>query len=632
MLPVVDSRGLTRLAYGVLGYSALVLLFGAFVRASYSGDGCGAYWPLCGNGGLIPNVNSTPKAIEFTHRLTSLLLMVLTGWLYFAARKSYAPGDLVRKATGWAAVSTLVSAGIGAVLVLARWVTNDKSAGRAITMPLHLVNNYFLLAALTCATFWIAGGARPTVKTSSREDSQLKSALAWMFGGLFLLGATGAFSALGKTAFEHELSFAKTFAERMWLHVGPDANPLLKGGIVHPLIATSVGLLLLWLCGLVTQLRPSKEVKSWAKVSLVLYVVQMAIGIGNLVASAPISMQIVHLAVAVADWVALVVMAVSALGAVERQAQTDAVVETEPARLPAETGYVATETRKATLKDYIALTKPRVISLLLFTTVAAMFVAQRGMPSLWLLIAVCIGGYAAAGAANTFNMVIEEDLDKSMERTSHRPTVSHVVSKKQALVFGWSLAAGSFLLLWGSANLLSAFMALCGLLCYVFVYTLWLKRRTWQNIVIGGAAGAFPPLVGYAAVSGTLSPLAWYLFAVIFLWTPVHFWALALLIKDDYAKAGVPMLPVVKGDRVTVNQIGIYTVLTAMVSVMPFLQNQAGPTYLVGSTLLNLGLVVHSLKLWRRVEKPQARALFKYSMVYLALFFIVVACDQARWM
>lgn len=627
---MVDLRGLSRFAVGVLGYSILVILFGAFVRASYSGDGCGAYWPTCGGVDIVPTVDTSARAIELTHRYTSGVVLLLTLVLYLLCTRVLPKGDIIRKATGLAVLASTASALIGRILVIARWVTHDKSAGRAITMPLHLMNNFLLLGSLACVAYWLAGGLRPSLNKAQKDDRQLKSALVWSFSSLFILGATGAVSALGKTAFEHELAGAKSFAERMWLHVGPDANPLLKGGVVHPLIATSVGLLILWMCGLVSQYRPSPEVKKWARISVGLYVAQMAVGVLNLAVSAPIAMQIAHLAVAIANWVALVMMAVSALGAVERQSVAEPEPEVErPVAVP--TGYVAQETRRATYKDYIALTKPRVISLLLFTTVAAMFVAQRGAPPILLVLAVCIGGYAAAGAANAFNMVIEEDLDKSMERTSHRPTVSHVISKRQALVFAWSLAIGSFLLLWSTANLLSAFMALSGLLCYVFVYTLWLKRRTWQNIVIGGAAGAFPPLVGYAAVSGTLSPLAWYLFAVIFLWTPVHFWALALLIKDDYAKAGVPMLPVVKGDRVTVNQIGIYTALTAMVSVMPFLQGQAGPTYLVGSTLLNLGLIAQSVKLWKCVERPQAKALFKYSMVYLALFFIVVAVDQARW-
>ena len=167
------------------------------------------------------------------------------------------------------------------------------------------------------------------------------------------------------------------------------------------------------------------------------------------------------------------------------------------------------------------------------------------------------------------------------------------------------------------------------MLTYVFVYTLWLKRRTWQNIVIGGAAGAFPPLVGYAAVSGELTPFAWFLFALIFTWTPVHFWALAMLIKDDYAAAKVPMLPVVKGDRVTVVQIMVYAAITTLLCFVPFTMGQAGWIYFVGSGLLNLGLLLQSAKLFKTAEKTEARALFKFSMAYLALIFIVIAVDKA---
>lgn len=618
----LNPRSVSKFAWTVLTYSSLVILFGAFVRASYSGDGCGASWPDCG-GTLIPHFTSTPRAIELTHRLTSGLLVLLCAALYIASLRTFAKGSPVRKASLIAFATTVVSALIGALLVLARWVTDDKSAGRAITMPLHLVNNFIGLAALACAAYWASGKVfRPL-----RNQGALTNALVWAGSSMFLLGATGAFSALGKTAFEHELAPVKSFAERMWLHVGPEANPILRGGVVHPLIATSVGLLVLWICSAIVQMRPSPQVKSWARLTIGIYVGQMALGLVNLFVSAPIPLQIAHLGVALLNWLALVMLGLEALGT-EPEVQHEA--EKSEAQALQNPGYVALESGKPTWKDYVALTKPRVISLLLFTTVAAMFIGQRGLPSLWLMLCVCVGGYAAAGAANAFNMVIEEDLDQSMERTSHRPTVTHKISKKNALIFAWSLAVGSFALLWVSANLLSAVMALSGLLCYVFVYTLWLKRRTWQNIVIGGAAGAFPPLVGYAAVTGYLSPFAWFLFALIFLWTPVHFWALALLIKDDYAKAGVPMLPVVKGDRVTVNQIGLYTALTSLLCVMPFLQHQAGPVYLVGSTVLNIGLIVQSYKLWQRTERTQAKALFKYSMVYLALFFIVIAVDQAR--
>lgn len=618
------SLTLSRFTWGVLGYCALVLIFGAFVRASYSGDGCGASWPMCGET-FVPQVTSAPRAIELTHRLSSGLLSLLTLGLYLWARKCFEKQHPARKAALVAAVSTLVSALIGAVLVLARWVTNDKSAGRAITMPLHLVNNYLLLAALIGCAFWASGGKFKKLK----EQGALANSLYWAFGSMFVLGATGAFSALGKTAFEHELAPVKNFAERMWLHVGPQANPILRGGVLHPLIATSVGLLLLWVCGAISHQRPSKEVRSLAKITIGIYAFQMILGLVNLYESAPIPMQLFHLSVAIANWISLVLLA---LTAVASDARPEVVAESKTRETSTQnSGFVAKDSGKPTWKDYLAMTKPRVISLLLFTTVAAMFIANHGMPNVWLILWVCIGGYAAAGAANTYNMVAEEDLDLAMERTSHRPTVTHKISKKKALIFANVLAIGSFLLLWGTANLLTAILSLCGLLCYVFVYTLWLKRRTWHNIVIGGAAGAFPPLVGWASITGSLSPLAWFLFALVFLWTPVHFWALALLIKDDYAKAGVPMLPVVKGDRVTVNQIGLYAILSALICVMPIFQANAGPIYWIGSLALNFGLILQSLRLWKTVDRPHARALFKYSMVYLALFFVIIAMDQARY-
>ncbi len=614
-----SSVMLSRVVWGLLAYTCAVLLFGAFVRASYSGDGCGTSWPLC-QGHLVPPPTDVARTIEFTHRATSGLLLLGVAVAYGWSRRVYARRAPVRTALGLALLTTVVSALIGAALVIFQMVTDDKSAGRAVTMPLHLVNNYVLVAALVFAAFW-AGGGRETVW---RGQGQVLRGLKWLAGGLFALGATGAFSALGKTAFEHELRGARNLAERAMMHVGDGAHPLLKGGVVHPLIATSVGLLLVWVCGSIVQARPDPQVRKWARWSVGLFVVQYLFGAANLVASAPVAMQIGHLALAIAGWVALVMLAAYALGKGTPQAEPVERAPSAPRPEPAAGAM-------ALVRDYVALTKPRVVSLLLFTTVAAMVVAARGAPGFWLTLWVCVGGYMMAGAANAFNMSVEADLDEAMGRTATRPTVTHRIGKRQAQAFATVLMVGAFGLLWASANLLSAVLALCGLLCYVFVYTLWLKRRTWQNIVIGGAAGAFPPLVGYAAVSGHLSPIAWYLFAIVFTWTPVHFWALALLLKDDYARAGVPMLPVVKGERVTADQIGLYALVTAVVSVLPFFQGEAGLVYLVGSALLNLGLVAQSLRLWLCTERPQARALFKFSMAYLALFFIVIAIDQVRW-
>jgi protoheme IX farnesyltransferase len=285
---------------------------------------------------------------------------------------------------------------------------------------------------------------------------------------------------------------------------------------------------------------------------------------------------------------------------------------------------------QATWRDYLALTKPRIISLLLFTTLTALYIAADASHPVTTLLfwAVAIGGYMAAGAANAINMVIDRDIDGRMLRTAQRPTVTQEISTRSALLFALILAAGSFVLLDLSGGLLCAGLALTGLAFYVVIYTLLLKRRTWHNIVIGGAAGAFPPLVGWTAVTGSLSPLAWLLFAIIFFWTPVHFWALALLIKDDYAKANVPMLPVVRGDRATVVQIALYTMLTVAVTAIPFLRRDVGAIYLTCSVVLNVALVTYAARLYRRPERPQALWLFKFSMLYLALLFLAMAVDR----
>jgi protoheme IX farnesyltransferase len=279
-----------------------------------------------------------------------------------------------------------------------------------------------------------------------------------------------------------------------------------------------------------------------------------------------------------------------------------------------------------------------VISLLLFTTLMAMWIAAGGGPGpgLGLYLAVALGFYMAAGAANAINMVLERDLDLRMGRTAKRPTVTQAIRPRAALQFAFLLTVGSFALLWWAANLLSAMLALAGLAFYVVVYTLLLKRRTWCNIVIGGAAGSFPPLVGWAAVTGDLSPLAWCLFGIIFLWTPVHFWALALMLKEEYARAGVPMLPVVRGERATVFQIACYAVLTVLISALPFLlhgkdgQSAVGGFYLGMVALLGALLLVRSAQLYRQPDRPRALSLFKYSMVYLALLFLAMAVDRAH--
>jgi protoheme IX farnesyltransferase len=277
------------------------------------------------------------------------------------------------------------------------------------------------------------------------------------------------------------------------------------------------------------------------------------------------------------------------------------------------------------LTDYVELTKPKVQSLLLLTTVTTMEVA--GSPSFSKVGLTCLGGYLSAGGAGAVNHYWDRDIDARMKRTAQRPIPAGRISPRAALIFGVTLAWLSFALMAATLNLLAASLALGGFLGYVGVYTLWLKRRTPQNIVIGGAAGAVPPLVGWAATRGSLSWTAVYLFAIVFYWTPPHFWALSLLMKDEYAKVGVPMMPVVRGERETRRQIVLYTLLLYAVTQLPFCAGGFGGIYLAASISLGLAFVAGAVWLYRRADRRTALRLYLFSLAYLALLFGAMVAD-----
>jgi protoheme IX farnesyltransferase len=275
--------------------------------------------------------------------------------------------------------------------------------------------------------------------------------------------------------------------------------------------------------------------------------------------------------------------------------------------------------------DYLALTKPKVQSLLLATTVASMYVA--GEPSLGLVALTCLGGYLSAGGAGAVNHWYDRDIDARMARTASRPVPAGRIAPRSALAFGLALAALSFVELTLFVNLLAATLALAGFLGYVGVYTMWLKRSTPHNIVIGGAAGAMPPLVGWAAVTGGLDWTALYLFAIVFYWTPPHFWALSLLMRDEYAKVGVPMLPVVRGEAETRRQILLYALLLYAVTQLPFCAGGFGVTYLVCSMGLGALFIAGAVRLYRRADRRSALRLYLFSLLYLALLFGAMVLD-----
>ncbi len=286
----------------------------------------------------------------------------------------------------------------------------------------------------------------------------------------------------------------------------------------------------------------------------------------------------------------------------------------------------------ARVAAFVALTKPRIVELLLVTTLPTMVLAQKGLPPIGLILATLSGGALAAGGANATNMVIDRDIDKVMRRTGHRPLVTGQVTPRAAALFAASLEVLAFLELWHFVNLLSALLAGSAALFYVVVYTAWLKRRSTQNIVIGGAAGAVPVLVGWAAVTGSLAWPAFLLFAIVFLWTPPHFWALAVRYRNDYAAAGVPMLPAVAPAAQTARSILGYTIALMAVSVALAPVAHAGPLYLAvavlsGAIFIGLAARLHWLAARRRVADRDAMTLFTYSITYLTILFVALGCD-----
>ncbi len=352
-----------------------------------------------------------------------------------------------------------------------------------------------------------------------------------------------------------------------------------------------------------------------------LFVLQAVFGLGFLWLGVPLALRVAHLAFGVVVWGALVVLTMLAYATpVSRR-------EVRAGRKAAE--EVQTGSLRATVSAYVALAKPRVISLLLVTTWAAMWIASPTPPSLSLVFWTLLGGALAAGGANAINMYYDRDIDVLMGRTARRPLPSHRLEPLKALWFGIALGVLSFISLTVFVNLLSAVLALAGLLFYVFIYTAWLKRTSTQNIVIGGAAGAVPPLVGWAAVTGQLSLIPVYLFILVFFWTPPHFWALALVRQGDYSRAGVPMLPCVVGERETYKQILIYSVVLVALSLV------FAPLSGMGLIYLALALVLGGVFIWDAVKLAQqggaapAWKLYKYSLLYLALLFVAMMLDHS---
>ena len=417
------------------------------------------------------------------------------------------------------------------------------------------------------------------------------------------------------------------------LPVLTDAN---SAHVLHRWVAIVVGLIVAAVFVAAWRTRPrTRPIVPLATIAAILFPIQAVLGGLQILTGLSGWSQTLHLALGAVIWSLLVgLVAVSYLEA--RSAAT--VAESGGADAAGTHDDATPHTRRDSVRAYIALTKPRIIELLLVTTVPAMVLATRQVPGIqfghwaWLTVWTLIGGTLAAGSANAINCYLDRDIDLLMVRTRRRPLPAHEVDPERAVVFGLVLGAIAFGVLAFFVNLLAAFLGLLAIAFYVVVYTMLLKRTSPQNIVIGGAAGALPPVIGWAAVTGNIGIPALVLFALVFYWTPPHFWALSLRIRKDYAAAGVPMLPVVRGVPETTRQIGLYTILMVAISLVLFAVARMGPIYLVAAVVLGALFLRQAWQLWRRGSSEEestagAIRLYRYSISYLTLLFAAIAID-----
>ncbi|MDP9328896.1 MAG: heme o synthase [Actinomycetota bacterium] len=582
-----------------------VVLFsvGGLVRGTGSGLGCSA-WPACEPGRLFPT-GALHSLIEFSHRAVAFVAIVLIGITALQVWRERRDDPAVLIPALAAVPLVLAQAALGGIVVISGndpwWVTAH------FVIAMALIADVVVLAVNA-----LRGDAADERGGADRAFARLAATTAAVTGLLLLVGTY-------VRASNSQLVFTD------WPLMDGRLVPALGGAatvmFVHRVLAASTFLLVIWTAIRVRTIATrSRDLVRLSTLALVLFVGQIFSGAANVWTRLRPWAVVLHVALSVLIWATLVVLA--ALSRLLATRQRDA----GPAA-PEGTADPGRGDLRETIGAYVRLTKPRIVVLLLITTVPAMILASGGLPSLWLILATLVGGSIAAGSANAVNMYLDRDIDEIMRRTRGRPLPAHLVTPDRALAFGFVLGAVSYLFLAIAVNVLAATLALSAIAFYVFVYTMWLKRTTTQNIVIGGAAGAVPALVGWAAVTGTVAAPAWILFAIIFVWTPPHFWALSMRYRQDYAAAGVPMLPVVRGEDETRRQIFLYSLVLFGTTLLLVPIARMGPVYLATAIVLGGVFVFRALRLWRDPAPARAWGLFKYSIVYLAALFGSVAVD-----
>jgi len=576
----------------------VLIAVGGLVRATDSGLGC-PDWPLC-FGDWIPPAE-LHAWIEHSHRLIAAAFVgPLVGAVGLITVFSHRRTDLPLLGSAVVAgVLVIVQSLLGAAVVL------QGLAAELVTA--HLGMALTVLAATIFIAERASHGPMPAAHVRPALTRLVAVTAVAVFGQMLL----------GSWVTGHHAGLAYADFPLMNGAVLPAVSGSEQAvHLAHRLMSMVVAGLVAWTAVATFRSTDAPLPRRLAVILAVLVVVQVALGGLNVISRLSAVFVVPHLAVGAALWAASawLLMAVRRL---------------RPAQAPIRHRDPTSDTTPLdTLRAYVALTKPRIIELLLVTTVPTMVLAAGGLPSPLLMVVVVVGGTLAAGGANAINMYVDRDIDDVMRRTRHRPLPRHAVTPARALAFGIGLSVVAFGFLAVTVNLLSAVLALSATCFYVFVYTMWLKRSTPQNIVIGGAAGCVPVLVAWAAVTGEVGLPALVLFAIVFYWTPPHFWALALRYRGDYAAANVPMLPVVRGEAETARQIVLYTIALVAVSLLLLPAAGMGWIYLVAAVVLGVAFLLQAVRL--RADAANGRAaigLFRYSISYLTLLFAAVAVD-----
>jgi protoheme IX farnesyltransferase len=602
-----------KLAAITLGTTILLVIVGVAVRATDSGLGC-PDWPLC-YGQLIPPLDDPKAWIEWIHRdIAAVIGFEILALAFLAIRDHRDRASIL-----WPSLAAVGLVGFQAWL--GRETVRLGNSGESVTA--HLAAAMTLVGLLVFLTVRAGYPARISGRGASQRFTLLAAFGAATTFALLLFGSH-------VTATDSALVF-------------PDW-PLMGGTLLPPLAdASSAQILHRWVAAVVAVIvaviavvalrtqRSNQAIVRLAVGAAGLFAIQIVVGGLQVLTRLSAWTQTLHLALGAIIWAMLAGLTVVSYYTARTQ-----LVEPQPS---SEAGSTETpRTRGDSVRAYVALTKPRIIELLLVTTVPAMVLATRWVPGLdwgtWsvLVFWTMVGGTLAAGSANAINCYLDRDIDLLMTRTRRRPLPAHQVEPERAVVFGLALGIVSFVVMAWFVNLLAAFLTLLAIAFYVVIYTMMLKRTTPQNIVIGGAAGALPPVIGWVAVTGNIGIPALVLFALVFYWTPPHFWALSLRIRKDYAAAGVPMLPVVKGIPETTRQIGLYTILMVAISLLLWPTARMGLIYLGAAVGLGAVFLWQAYSLWRRGSSEEgstqgAIALYRYSISYLSLLFLAVAID-----